>query len=162
MYFPRNWESGSALSKLRNFRGGFEHPTPSVRHWQAQLWVWHFVTFSLLKVVRPSINKVSCIHLLRKQNWFVLQQRKMMENTDMYHSKSLNWKCKFNTEEVHTLKLQIWVKINTGNEKLKLRWTHLTLLRCCSTYVWLWLSSNLADRYRILTAILSTFSRPTS
>jgi hypothetical protein len=22
MYFPRNWEFGSALSKLRNFRGG--------------------------------------------------------------------------------------------------------------------------------------------
>ena len=27
MYFPRNWEFGSALSKLRNFGGGgFEHP----------------------------------------------------------------------------------------------------------------------------------------
>ena len=29
MYFPRNWEFGSALSKLRNFRGGgFERPKP--------------------------------------------------------------------------------------------------------------------------------------
>jgi hypothetical protein len=27
MYFPRNWEFGSALSKLRNF-GGVEHPNP--------------------------------------------------------------------------------------------------------------------------------------
>jgi hypothetical protein len=26
MYFPRNWEFGSALSKLRNFGGGFESP----------------------------------------------------------------------------------------------------------------------------------------
>ena len=36
MYFPRNWEFGSALSKLRNLGGGgFEHPKspPSVRHW---------------------------------------------------------------------------------------------------------------------------------
>jgi hypothetical protein len=29
MYFPRNWEFGSALSKLQNFgEGGFEPPTP--------------------------------------------------------------------------------------------------------------------------------------
>jgi hypothetical protein len=30
MYFPRNWEFGSALSKLRKFGGGevFEHTTP--------------------------------------------------------------------------------------------------------------------------------------
>jgi hypothetical protein len=27
MYFPRNWEFGSALSKLRNF-GGFDPPPP--------------------------------------------------------------------------------------------------------------------------------------
>jgi hypothetical protein len=32
MYFPRNWESGTALSKLRTlggvvFKGGFEPPT---------------------------------------------------------------------------------------------------------------------------------------
>ena len=34
MYFPRNWEFGSALSKLRNFGEGFEPPNPpSVRHW---------------------------------------------------------------------------------------------------------------------------------
>jgi hypothetical protein len=35
MYFPWNSEFGSALSKLRNFGGGFEHPnpSPSVRHW---------------------------------------------------------------------------------------------------------------------------------
>jgi hypothetical protein len=34
MYFPRNWEFGSALSKLQNFGGGgVEHPNPpSVRH----------------------------------------------------------------------------------------------------------------------------------
>jgi hypothetical protein len=29
MYFPRNWEFGSALSKLQNFGGGFEPPPPS-------------------------------------------------------------------------------------------------------------------------------------
>jgi hypothetical protein len=30
MYFPRNWEFGSALSKLQNFGGwgGVEPPTP--------------------------------------------------------------------------------------------------------------------------------------
>jgi hypothetical protein len=28
MYFPRNWEFGSALSKLRNNLGGFEPPKP--------------------------------------------------------------------------------------------------------------------------------------
>ena len=29
MYFPRNWEFGSALSKLRNFgRGGLNTPNP--------------------------------------------------------------------------------------------------------------------------------------
>jgi hypothetical protein len=28
MYFPRNWEFGWALSKLRNFGGGFEPPPP--------------------------------------------------------------------------------------------------------------------------------------
>jgi hypothetical protein len=36
VYFPRNWEFGSALSKLRNFGGrGFEPPNGplSVRHW---------------------------------------------------------------------------------------------------------------------------------
>ena len=35
MYFPRNWEFGSALSKLRNFGwGGLNTPNPpSVRHW---------------------------------------------------------------------------------------------------------------------------------
>jgi hypothetical protein len=26
MYFPRNWEFGSALSKLRNFEGGLNPP----------------------------------------------------------------------------------------------------------------------------------------
>jgi hypothetical protein len=31
MYFPRNWEFGSALSKLRNF--GRVQTAPSVRHW---------------------------------------------------------------------------------------------------------------------------------
>jgi hypothetical protein len=40
MYFPRNWEFGSALSKLRNFgKGGLNTPnTPSARHctsWKA-------------------------------------------------------------------------------------------------------------------------------
>jgi hypothetical protein len=29
MYFPRNWEFGSALSKLWNF-GGFKHPNPTL------------------------------------------------------------------------------------------------------------------------------------
>jgi hypothetical protein len=35
MYFPRNWEFGSALSKLWNFGGGGWTPqtTPSVHHW---------------------------------------------------------------------------------------------------------------------------------
>ena len=28
MYFPRNWEFGSDLSKLRNFGGGLNTPTP--------------------------------------------------------------------------------------------------------------------------------------
>jgi hypothetical protein len=28
MYFPWNWEFGSALSKLRNFEGMFEDPKP--------------------------------------------------------------------------------------------------------------------------------------
>ena len=33
MYFPQSWEFGSALSKLRNFRGGgFEHPKPPPRY----------------------------------------------------------------------------------------------------------------------------------
>ena len=32
MYFPRNWEFGSDLSKLRNF-GGLNPPPPTVRHW---------------------------------------------------------------------------------------------------------------------------------
>jgi hypothetical protein len=33
MYFPRNWEFGSALLKLRNFGGGLKPPiSPSVRH----------------------------------------------------------------------------------------------------------------------------------
>ena len=33
MYFPRNWEFRSALSKLRNFGGGgFEHPKPPPRY----------------------------------------------------------------------------------------------------------------------------------
>jgi hypothetical protein len=29
VYILRNWEFGSALSKLRNFREGVEHPNPS-------------------------------------------------------------------------------------------------------------------------------------
>jgi hypothetical protein len=35
MYFPWNWEFGSALSKLQNFGGGGVEPpnAPSVRHW---------------------------------------------------------------------------------------------------------------------------------
>jgi hypothetical protein len=37
MYIPRNWEFGSALSKLRNFGEGLNPPTPppnfSVRQW---------------------------------------------------------------------------------------------------------------------------------
>jgi hypothetical protein len=33
MYFPRNWEVGSALSKLRNFGGRGAWTPPSVRHW---------------------------------------------------------------------------------------------------------------------------------
>jgi len=32
MYFPRNREFGSALSKLRNFGAGFEPPTPLPRY----------------------------------------------------------------------------------------------------------------------------------
>jgi hypothetical protein len=34
MYIPRNWEFGSALAKLQNFRGGWvDTPKPiSVRH----------------------------------------------------------------------------------------------------------------------------------
>jgi hypothetical protein len=28
MYFPRNWEFGSALSKTSEFQGGFELPKP--------------------------------------------------------------------------------------------------------------------------------------
>jgi hypothetical protein len=34
MYFSRNWEFGSDLSKLRNFEGGVEppNPAPSVLH----------------------------------------------------------------------------------------------------------------------------------
>jgi hypothetical protein len=37
MYFPWNWEFGSALSKLRNFGREVEYlkPAPSVRHWLA-------------------------------------------------------------------------------------------------------------------------------
>jgi hypothetical protein len=35
MYFPRNWEFGSALSKLRNFvgGGGLNHQTPPFPPW---------------------------------------------------------------------------------------------------------------------------------
>ena len=33
MYFPRNWEFGSALSKPRNFVGGGLNTPPPVRHW---------------------------------------------------------------------------------------------------------------------------------
>ena len=44
MYFPRNWEFGSALSKLRNFGGGFEHPKqpppPLVCHCSASSHAW--------------------------------------------------------------------------------------------------------------------------
>jgi hypothetical protein len=32
MYIPRNFEFGSALSKLRNFGGGGVNPPPSARH----------------------------------------------------------------------------------------------------------------------------------
>ena len=32
MYFPRNWEFRSALSKLRNFGGGLNTPTPPPRY----------------------------------------------------------------------------------------------------------------------------------
>jgi hypothetical protein len=37
MYFPRNWEFGPALSKLRNFGAGkgFNPQSPSVRHCKA-------------------------------------------------------------------------------------------------------------------------------
>jgi hypothetical protein len=39
MYFPRNWEFGSALSKHRNFGGGGRgwnaQTTPSVRYWSS-------------------------------------------------------------------------------------------------------------------------------
>jgi hypothetical protein len=41
MYFPRNWEFGSTLSKLWNFGGGGVEPSkpPSVRHcWTRQRW----------------------------------------------------------------------------------------------------------------------------
>jgi hypothetical protein len=38
----------------------------------------------------------------------------------------------------------------------------LILLGCCSTLMWSWLISNIADSYRHLTVILSTFFRPTS
>jgi hypothetical protein len=42
MYFSRNWEFGSALSKLRNLWGGCLNPQtpPSVRHWTWGLSSW--------------------------------------------------------------------------------------------------------------------------
>ena len=53
MYFPWNWEFGSALSKLRNFGGGFEHtnlPPPLVRH-------CHIIhQYQELSMVIPSIH----------------------------------------------------------------------------------------------------------
>jgi hypothetical protein len=50
MYFPRNWEFGSALSKLRNFGGGVNPPNPSsVRHWFR---VCVFVAFGIQLAMR--------------------------------------------------------------------------------------------------------------
>jgi hypothetical protein len=36
MYFPRNWEFSSALSKLWNWRGGWTPQTPAPRY--ATVW----------------------------------------------------------------------------------------------------------------------------
>jgi hypothetical protein len=44
MYLPQNWELGSALSKLRNFRRGFELPKPplSVHHCDT-VWLYGYM-----------------------------------------------------------------------------------------------------------------------
>jgi hypothetical protein len=48
MYFPRNWEFGSALSKPRNFGGGFEPPNPSS--------VRHCLPWSILTLTSSTLN----------------------------------------------------------------------------------------------------------
>jgi hypothetical protein len=61
MYFTRNWEFGSALSKLRNFglRGGVRTPltTPTVSHW----FFLRIVTLGgkLLNIFIPLYNALS-------------------------------------------------------------------------------------------------------
>jgi hypothetical protein len=55
MYFPRDWEFGSASSKLRNFGGGvFEHPKPPLG---MPLIKWFFVLCSTLKLVKNCWEK---------------------------------------------------------------------------------------------------------
>jgi hypothetical protein len=49
MKFPRNWEFGSALSKLRNFGGVGPPKPPSVRHWHWCTFIQNF--FNILKAV---------------------------------------------------------------------------------------------------------------
>jgi hypothetical protein len=74
MYFPRNWEFGSALSKFRNFgEGGFEHPKlsptpPSVGHCLIPpVWRWPFEVETFCQIpdmkYTNSVDGISFIHL---------------------------------------------------------------------------------------------------
>jgi hypothetical protein len=64
MYFPRNWEFGSALSKLRNF-GGFEPPHPWVVTVHFQIcdtcWYLQFKIFLVLKFPNLLLNYVTSV-----------------------------------------------------------------------------------------------------
>jgi hypothetical protein len=57
MHFPRNWEFGSALSKLLNFGEAFEPTQPpphSVRHWME-------VVVAGLKVLHGRLRQVTSV-----------------------------------------------------------------------------------------------------
>jgi hypothetical protein len=61
MYFPRNWEFGSALSKLRNFGGGgLNPPNPSLVTPLAMVTV---VVIAIVIVVNESIVTIFGINI---------------------------------------------------------------------------------------------------
>jgi hypothetical protein len=66
MYFPQNWEFGSALSKLWNFEGGggYEPPqTPlSVRHW---VWIEKYLLLLITSICIYLLTEVTSLHIMK-------------------------------------------------------------------------------------------------
>jgi hypothetical protein len=119
IHFPRNWEFGSALSKLRNFlgRGGLKHPPPLVLRC-----IWRYKTWATDSIVKLTSDFIRAQKYVDSPFPLVYLEEKLRKFR--IYNKNFNFE-RHKTETVHIPYLWYRMYINRFNTDVSLYVWHL-------------------------------------